>query len=205
MSLLSLILLSLLLLLVVVLSFPVFIRVESKPTVSLDWAFVKIRWRLEDGRFKTQVRVFGKKLNRRQKPSDLKKPKVKETPTPPTSRQTPKLTVSFIGEILRDTATTRILRQGWRFCRRLLGAFRIHLLKWNIGLSDFYWQGITMGLLGGLPSSERIQVRGNFNSENDFLMILRLSLWRTLGAVLLLLVRFPYYRAFRLYRRVRSF
>jgi hypothetical protein len=204
MSLLNLILLSFLLLFIVVLSCPVFIRLESSLTVMVHWVFIKVRLQLENGSVDTQIRLFGKKLKNRRR-SASKKPPGKAATKRRSPKKTTKLTVTTVGEILQEAVTTRIVKQVLHFCRRLVCAFRIHLLKWDIGLTDYYWQGITMGILGGVPPSERIQIRGNFNAENDFVMILRLSLWRTLGAVFLLLVRFPYYQTFRLYRRIRSY
>jgi len=185
-----------------ILSVPVIIRLESRPTVRVQWIFLRLRVQLDSGGVKTQVRLFGKPVRSESKtPTPKEEPDVK--PRSPKPSRNGKTSWEVGREILEDAATAKILRQVWHFGRRSLRAFRLHYLQANIGLKDYYRQGMLMGWIAGLPRTKRFQLQGNFNAENNFVMIWRLSLLRILAAVLLLMLSFPYYRAIRLYLRIR--
>jgi hypothetical protein len=196
------ILFSICLLLISLLSFPIRIRFESDLVCYIDWLFVKGNIRLVHGHVKTDWKLFNRKprlLVTRQIP--------KKKPAPAVKKQKKKkkdwnITKERVLESLADAAVKKSLRTIIRFLWRCLKAIRITVLQWNIGLKDYYWQGILFGLLHSIPRNQNLLVTGNFQKVNTFVLVLKISLWRLLSAVVLLLLSFPYYKVFRLYRRV---
>lgn len=194
--------LTILLILIGLLSVPVKIRLESSMLVCVQWVFLRFRITLESGSMSTELRLFNRQLKKRKK-SDP------EAPSPPRkskkgTKPKKKVPFSFVKETLQDVAVRKLLRQLLLLIQRLMTAVRIRLLHWNIGLRDYYWQGIVYGLVSGLPDTKHLQIRGNFQETNDFLLVAHVSIWRILGAILIFLLCFPYYRAVRIYFRYRA-
>ncbi|MBU2512964.1 hypothetical protein KJ966_16620 [bacterium] len=198
------ILLAIGLLIIIVLGIPIRIRYESPMLCHINWVFIKIRITLRQGSIKTDVKLFNRKsrlftskksTKPKEKPSKKKKKKKKKTR---------KLTMSLFFEVLQDKAVKKVVRLLLYFLVRSVKAITITLLNWNIGLKDYYWQGIIFGLLQSLPRTENFQITGNFMEENDLRLDMRISILRVLFAVLLLIIRFPYIGVFLVYRRLST-
>ncbi len=188
------------LLLLTILSCPIRIRFESNLVCYINWLFVKVRIRSVKGTLKTELKLFNKKTGFFKKKKLTEK---KESTSPKKSKKKrPKITKNLIMETLADVAVKKLFRIILRFCWRCIKAIHVSVLKWNIGLKDYYWQGIITGLLHSIPRSKNLQVSGNFLEDNDFILVVKVSILRIITALLLLLIRFPYIRTYLLYRRV---
>lgn len=190
------------LLLITILSFPIRIRVESNPVCYITWLFLKFRVRFIKGDLKTDMKIFNKKTRLFKKKKPAKK---KETAAPKKEKKKkkqPKLTKDLVFKTLSDVAVKKSLRVILRFCWRCVKSVRISRLHCNIGLKDFYWQGILTGLFRSLPYSNNLQITGNFMEEKEFVLECEISILRISLALSLLLLTFPYFKAYRLYRRV---
>ncbi len=189
------------LLLIVLLSIPVKVRLESTMVFLVQWIFLTVRIAADQKEVQTELLLFNKKIEKREK----KKPKPDSKKKKPKKAKTKKkIPFSLVKETLMDAAVRKVFFQLLHLLQRCLSAIKIHLLNWNIGLNDYYWQGILVGLLNGLPDNENIQVRGNFEENNDFLLILQISIWRILAAIVIFLFFFPYIRAVRIYFKFRA-
>jgi hypothetical protein len=190
-------------LIAIALRVPVFVRADSNWDFRVKWLFVKIDFSSEEGEFKKVLTLFNKRIDRqKRKPSTGKKDKTKKKKSKKKKKQFPKLTRKLLMETLGDIAVKKILRVVITFCLRCVKSIRISMLKWNVGLDDFYWQGILSGVLHSIPYTENLQVRGNFEENNDFAVALKISIWRLITAAFLLILSFPYIRTYMLYRRV---
>ena len=195
------ILATLLVLLTVVLSIPVRIRVESRLVCYIYWFFIKVRIRSIKGNFKTDFKLFNRKTRffsakkspKEKAPSEKKKSKKKKKK---------ELTKDIVLEILKDRAVKKILRISIRFLNRCIHSIRISFLNWDVGLKDYYWQGILFGLLAVFPRSEDFRIAGNFQEINQFQAEIKISILRLVTALFILVFSFPYIRALLLYRRV---
>ncbi len=195
------------LLVIIILSIPIRIRFESPMLCYINWIFIKIRITSKQGSVKTDVKLFNRKSRlfsskTSDKPEPVSEEKPKKTKKKKKKREKKKLTPSLIFEILQDKAVKKSVKLLFCFLIRFIKAIKVTLLKWNIGLTDYYWQGIIFGLLQSLPQTENFQVNGNFTEVNDLKLNVRISIWRVIFAVLILIIRFPYIRAFLLYRKV---
>ncbi len=199
------VLLSISTIIVLILSFPVKIHVESRPVLLMKWTFLKIRFVFLQDSTITEFKLFNRKLNFKRKKSPKKSSEAPPKKKKPEKAKKPKKKITFkIGmEILQESCVKKIARILYRLVIRLVKAIKISFLNCNIGLKDYYWQGITMGLLSALPKNETFQVNGNFEEINDIVLTIKISLWRLVSAIVLFLLCFPYLRAALLYRRVR--
>ena len=197
------ILITLCVLFIVLLSIPIRIQFQSPLLCHVKWLFIKARIRQTEGDVKTEIKLFNRKTSLFKKDKQKKEePPKKKKKKPEKKKKKRKITGSLILEILQDKATKKAVRLIPRFAFRVLKAFRITLLDCNIGLKDYYWQGIVFGIIQSLPKDENFQVKGNFMEDNDLRVGVNISLRRLFFAVILLLLRFPYLRAFLLYRKV---
>ena len=203
------ILLSLGLLLITILSVPIRVRFESNPVCYITWLFLKFRVRFVKGDVKTDVKIFNKKtrwFKKKKKPTKKKEPsaakKEKKEKKEKKKKKQPKITKDLILGTLSDVAVKKSLRVILRFCRRCVNSVRISMLHCNIGLKDYYWQGILTGLFHSLPHTNNLQISGNFLEEKEFSLELQISILRIALALSLLLFTFPYLRAYSLYRRL---
>ncbi|MBU3913995.1 hypothetical protein KKA14_00500, partial [bacterium] len=196
------VLLSISAIIVLILSFPVKLHFESKPVLLLKWSFLKVRIVFLQDSVITELKLFNRKLNLKRKKSPKKSPKNSPKPSPKKkkpekAKKKPKKKITFqVGlEILQESCVKKILRILYRLVIRFMKSIKISFLKCNIGLNDYYWQGITMGLLSALPRTESFQVNGNFEEINDIVLTIKISLWRLVSAIVLFLLCFPYLRA----------
>ena len=187
--------------LITILSFPIRIRFESNPVCYITWLFLKFRVRFIKGDLKTDMKIFNKKTRLFKKKKPAKKKKI-ATPKKEKKKKQPKFTKDLVFKILSDIAVKKSLRVIFRFCWRCVNSVRISRLHCNIGLKDFYWQGILTGLSRSLPYSSNLQITGNFLEEKEFILECQISILRISLALSLLLLTFPYLKAYRLYRRV---
>lgn len=182
----------------ILLCFPLKIHLESTSLLLVQWMLVKIR--IE--KLEKSVRVELEFLNIRFELGKKKK-KNKERTAVSAKKKKSRITYSIFMNIVLDSAVKIIVRSVFRSMVGILKAVKVTFLKWNIGLKDFYWQGITIGLLSALPRTPSFQISGNFEEDNNFVMLVKVSLWKLLLAVLLFLVSFPYIKAIRLYLNIR--
>lgn len=188
-------------LLIVALSIPVKVRLESNLEFLVQWIFLTIRVMVDHNNVQTELLIFNKTFEKRKKAKQKpvsKKAKVKK------KKPKKKIPFSLLKDILQDTAVKKVLFQSVHLILRCFFAIRVRFLKWNIGLADYYWQGIIYGIVSGLPQTKRLQVQGNFEETNDFLLIIQISIWRVLSAIAIFLVLFPYFRTIRIYLRIRA-
>ncbi len=197
--------LSISIMVILILSIPVKIHVDSKPVLLMKWSFLKIRFVFLQDSVVTEFKLFNIKLRRKKKKAPKKPPKASPKKKKPEEAKKTKKKITFqLGlEILQESCVKKIIRILYYFVIRFVKAVKISFLNCNIGLKDYYWQGITMGLLSALPRTETFQVNGNFEEINDLVLTLKISLWRVVSAIILFLLCFPYLRAVLLYRKVR--
>lgn len=193
------------LLLTTILSVPIRVRFESNPVCYITWLFLKCRVRFVKGDIKTDVKVFNKKTRWFKKKKPTKKEEssaTKKEKKEKKKKKQPRITKDLILGTLSDVAVKRSLRVILRFCWRCVNSVRISMLYCNIGLKDYYWQGILTGLFHSLPHTSNLRISGNFLEEKEFSLEIQISILRITLALSLLLLTFPYFKAYRLYRRV---
>ncbi|MBU2644172.1 hypothetical protein KKI24_05645 [bacterium] len=186
---------------VIALSIPVKVRLESGLVFLIQWIFLSFRIVIEQKSIRTELLLFNKRIEKRKKAEGQPITR-KEKPEKKKPRK--KIPFSFIRQTLQDAAVKKVIYQSLQLVLRCFSAVRVRLLKWNFGLKDYYWQGIATGIVSGLPYTKRLQVRGNFEEINDFLLVLQISIWRVLSAIVIFLCFFPYYRVVRIYFRFRA-
>ncbi len=198
----STILFALFLLVLIVLSIPVRVRVDSRLICNIHWLFIKLHIRSSQGAIKKELSVF----NRKTKLFSGKKKAISKEPAKgkpkKSQKKKKKLTREMVMEILKDSIVRKILRVAWRFIKRSVKSVKISFLNWEIGLKDYYLQGIVYGLLHSLPTTEKFRISGNFQEVNKFNVAINISLIRLFGAFAVLLLSFPYINTIRVYRRV---
>lgn len=183
------------------LSFPVNVQLRSSLDFVVQWTFIKLWIAVRDNAVTTELQIFGRKrAPRKEKKKELKQPAKKKKKK---EKQKKKITLSLALEILGDSAIKKILYQAFRFLRRLGKSVRISTFKMDFSLNDYYWQGILMGMVTGIPQTDNFRISGNFEEINNGFVLIKISLWRILSATLLLLCCFPYLKAIRLYRKIR--
>lgn len=195
---------SVLLLFFILCSFPIRVRVDSELVVRIRWLFLKMRIRSIEGELKTDIKLFNRKIRLFQRKKDTKPPSEpkKDSPQKKKKKKSRKITPAMVYEGLKDIAVRKMARVVGFFLIRCLKSIRIKLLKADIGLQDYYWQGIITGLLHSVPDSDNLQLRGNFQDVTQGVMVIHISILKIIKAVILLLLTFPYFKTFRLYRRV---
>jgi hypothetical protein len=174
---------------------------ESNLIFLIQWVFLTVRVIVEPNNVRTELLLFNKTIENRKKAKPkptTKKEKTKE------EKPKKKIPFSFIKDTLQDVAVKKVLYQTLHLILRCVFAIKIRFLKWNIGLTDYYWQGIIQGIVSGLPDTKRWQIQGNFEEVNDFLLIIQISIWRVLSAIVIFLIFFPYFRTIRIYMRFRA-
>lgn len=194
-------LLTIVVLVFVLLSFPVKIRLESTMEFLVQWVFVTIRVVVDGSDVRKDLLLFNRQVKRGKKPEQKAESEKKEKKE---KKPRKKIPFSLIKETLQEAAVKKVLFMIMALLRRCIAAIRINRLYCNFGLKDYYWQGILQGAVSGLPYNKQLQVRGNFEEVNNFLVILHISLWRVLGAILIFLIFFPYYRAVRIFLRFKA-
>ncbi len=187
--------------LVVVLSIPVKVRLESNLTFLVQWVFLTVRIVIEKNKVRTELQLFNKTIEKRKK---VKQKPVEKKEQAKKKKLNRKIPFSFFKNTLMDAAVKKVLLQSLHLVRRCFSATHIRFLKWNIGLADYYWQGIIYGIISGLPNTKRWQIHGNFDEVNDFLLIVQISIWRILSAIAIFLFFFPYFRMIRIYLKFRA-
>jgi len=185
--------------LIVLLSFPVVVRLHSSLEFVVQWTFIKFWIVVSGNSVTTELHILGiKRAPKKEKEKESSKPSKKKK-----DKQKKKITAALVWEILGDSAVKKILFQAYHFLRRLIKSVRISTLRLDFSLDDYYWQGILMGAVTGLPQTDNFRISGNFEEKNDWFVLIKISLWRILSATLLLLFCFPYLKALRLYRKIK--
>ena len=175
---------------------------SSTGRVDVQWLFVRCTIALGKRENRSVVTVFGKPVGRKKR-----RGKSKATPTRTTEKRKRKLKKWSFGlllEVLRHPAVFKGMRTLLRFGMRFLKAVRIQKLRWELGLQDYYWQGIIHGATACLPQNAAIRIDSNYRERNRLELHAHIPPWRLLYALLLLLCCFPYWGAFRLYRSLLS-
>ena len=198
MNLLCWILLSCGLLVIFLVSCPIIIRVKSKWICTVRWTVFKLQIVFADGQTRFELHIFKLRFSLKGKKGPAEK-----TKSTGKQRAKKKLPFKSLKELLFDKVVTRLLKLFVRFCMRLMKAVKISVIKCNIGLNDYYSQGILTGCLSSLPRNRNFQIMGNFEEINDIDLYLRISLWKILWAITLLVLRFPYFRTIKLLLKVR--
>jgi hypothetical protein len=179
-------------------SCPIVIRVKSKWVCTILWTVIRLEIVISEGQSHFDLYILKLRF-----PLKEKKKSAKKTKSPVKQKAKKKLPFNSLKEVLFDQVVTRLIKLIIRFCLRLVKAIKIRVVRANIGLNDYYSQGILTGCLSSLPRSRNFQIIGNFEEVNDIDLHLRISLWRILWAVMLLVLRFPYYRTIKLLLKVR--
>ena len=188
-------------LLIVILSIPVKVRLESNLVFLVQWVFLTVRIIVEQNNVRTELQLFNKTIESRKKAKQKPVTKQKKAKKKKPKKKVP---FSFLKDTLQDAAIKKVIYQSLHLVLRCLFAIKIRFLKWNIGLADYYWQGIIYGVVSGFPNTKRWQIHGNFDEVNDFLLIIQISIWRVLSAIAIFLFFFPYFRTLRIYMRFRA-
>ncbi|NQU64146.1 MAG: hypothetical protein HQ517_07680 [SAR324 cluster bacterium] len=188
-------------LLIVILSIPVKVRLESNLVFLVQWIFLTVRIIIDRNNVRTELLLFNKAVTKRKKSEQKPTAENKKTKKKKPKKKIP---FSMLKDILQDVAVKKVLFHSVHLILRFFYAIKIRFLKWNIGLTDYYWQGILFGIVSGLPKTKRVDIQGNFEEINDFLLIIQISIWRVLAAVAIFLFFFPYFRTIRIYLRVRA-
>ncbi|MCP4753174.1 MAG: hypothetical protein GY866_19975 [Proteobacteria bacterium] len=187
------------------LSFPVRIRLESSLVFLIQWIFLKVRIVVGQDSVQAELELFSRKFDLSKKKTEEKPPKKEKKKKEKKKAKKPKkkMTFSMVMDILQDSVVKKLLFLVVRLVVRFMASIRIKFLKGNIGLKDYYWQGIAMGLLAGLPKTDNFRIDGNFEEINHFILIISISLWKVLSAIVLFLICFPYLKTLRLYLKIR--
>ena len=186
------------LLAIFLISCPIVVQVKSQWVCLIKWTVLKLRIVFTEGQTHFELIVLTLRF-----PLKEKKASVKKTETKSKKKTKKKLPFESLKEVLFDKVITRLLMLIIRFGLRLVKAVKISVVRCNIGLNDFYKQGILIGWLSGLPHGDNFQIVGNFEEVNDIDLRLHVSLWRVLWAVTVLILSFPYYRTIKLLLKVR--
>lgn len=197
---------SLFLLFIIFLSIPVSVRVESSPLCDISWLFLKVHISYGGGNVDTEFLLFNKKPGffAKKKPSREKEKPEKKRKKKEKKQKKIKWNKDRVFEVAGDSAVKKTLLVASRFLVRCFKSVRISFLNCNIGLKDYYWQGILFGLIGAVPKTKNLRIKGNFQETNDFIVIMKVSLWKVVSAILIFLLSFPYIKAIRLYRKIKT-
>ncbi len=187
-------------------SFPIRIDFESTSAVLyVRWLFLSSAIRLSKGPDRIATAVFGRSLGTGKKAKRPNDSSPDEFPPKKRKRKTlRKVTPGLACELTTHPAVLKALGKLVRFLLRSLQAVEIKRIEWELGLKDYFLQGIVHGATAHLAQSGRVRVHCNYRERNRFELRLHVSVWRLLHAALLLLCGFPYWRVYRLYRSLLS-
>ena len=187
-------------------SFPIRIDFESTSAVLyVRWLFLSSAIRLSKGSDRIAIAVFGRSLGtgkKAEKPNDS--PSVESPPKKRKRKKLRKLTPGLVLGLITHPAVLKAAGTLVRFALRLLRAIEIKKLEWDIGLKDYFLQGIVHGATAHSTQNRTVRVHCNYREHNRFELRLHVSVWRLFHAALLLLCGFPYWRIYRLYRSLPS-
>lgn len=188
--------------LIIVLS-PIRLKLDSSPVCNITWLFVKVRIRSKSGRIDKDIRIFNfTPTASKSKPLKEKPKKEKKPPKKKTKKKQIKFSFDLFKQLIQEKAVNKTLHLIFQFLKRCIRSIRIKIFKLNIGTNDYYLQGLIFGIFGAFPTTENFQLNGNFQEINDLELECSISIWRLLLAILVLLLRLPYFRAIFLYRRI---
>jgi len=194
---------SIIALFIVILSFPIRISAIHSPMVfTISWVFLKVSLALQDKKAILEYHVFGLKLKSRPKKEKRSSPKKKTKSQKKSIKKNKfrKISIAFIKEIIYHPLFKKMLYKILNLLKRLVKSINFRRLSADIGLNDYYWQGIIHGLSHRF-NSKRIQIRNNYLEHNHLELDLKISIWRVLYAVLIFLGSFPYLKTFRFYKQ----
>ena len=198
-------------LLLLVLVWPVRVHLEFAPLrFKLTWLFLSFRLFHENKQLQRRWHCFGVLLKRRL-PKRQRQRKKREAQSEKASRKerrgsSPEPVSSVPKRLLlvrHDPIWGILVRKLYRLGRRIRKAVKITFFRCQIGVSDYYWQGIITGWVSCFPESASFSVQGNFQEFSHLKIACSISIWRLLVSVLLLLLLFPYLKAYRVYKRLR--
>jgi len=194
--------LSLIVFFIVILSFPVRISAIHSPTViAISWTFIKVTLTLPENKTILNYQIFGYKI--KSHPKKVKQPAAKKKkPQKKAVKKNKfrKISIDYIKEILHHPLIKKILHKVLNLLKRLVKSINFRKLSADIGLSDYYWQGIIHGVSHRL-NSKHIQIRNNYLEHNHVELDIKISIWRVLYALLIFLGSFPYLKTFRFYKQ----
>jgi hypothetical protein len=195
--------LSILLFFIVILSFPVRIFAIHSPTVlTIRWLFLKMVVSISKSKTNWEYFFLGLKLKSRpkkEKTAVLKKKKKTQKKKSVKKSKVRKLSISFLKEIIQHPLIKKILKKILNLLKRLLKSVSFRQVSADIGLNDYYLQGIVHGFSHRI-NSKQIQIRNNYLSSNHLEVDIKISIWGVLYALLIFLGSFPYFKTFRFYK-----
>lgn len=194
-----------LLFLIILISFPVRVLAIHSPTaLTISWLFFKVVVSLSESKTKWEFTLLGLRVKSRpkkEKSSLLNKSKKKKSPKKKSVKKSKfrKLSFDFIKEILRHPLIKKILQKLLKLFKRLYRSVNFKSISADIGLKDFYWQGIVHGLSHRI-NSKRIHISNNYLHNNHLEVDIKISIWGVLYALIVFLGSFPYLKTFRFYK-----
>lgn len=144
-----------------------------------------------------------KKEAKRQAKSEAKSAKLGKNLQTPKKWRIQNLSRQLIEEVRSDPAFDSIKRKSLHFLRRFWRSAKIEEIRARFDTGDFYTTAMFFAVLSWYPRPNRLKIEPNFVEEQFFLLLLKVSLWRILKALVLLLLFFPYLKTHRLYAHVR--
>ena len=163
------------------------------PQIHIQWFGIGVQ--IFPSKEETQIyfTCFRFSLLLKKKPRKKEKPKVKKT----------KLKKKLDWKtLLLDPLLPALFMKLPLLLKDYLGAFHVFKFHCNIGLSDYFYQGVFAGLLSAIPSNKSFQIRGNFLEQNEFNLLIRGSLLHLLIATIWAFFRFPWIKTFKLVKKL---
>ena len=184
------------------LSLPVRIALRSATSeMDIRWLFVFFRIALAEGKPQFRFSLFGKNIKSKKEKKAVEKSPENLTPKSSVRKKKHlKLTVSLVIDLIHNPTIGKIFRILIKFGFRSAKSIKIRTLIWDIGLEDYFLQGILQGVSAYIPQNKRIQINHNYQEQHQIFIEIRISIWRLLNAIGLLILSFPYIKTFRLYR-----
>ncbi|MDH5559217.1 MAG: hypothetical protein OEY59_00005, partial [Deltaproteobacteria bacterium] len=182
---------------------PIKINFDYFPlSLRIRWHFMNFRLESADDGMDASIWIFKKKipLEKKTDKKETAQGEAKKEKKP--KKITTKWTFDDIIDLTTQKKTKKILYLVIRFLKRMIRSVSIKNLKLEMGIDDYYFQGIVHGLLYSMPETRHFRVRSNFDQKNEFHLTLKVSLPRIYKAILAFLLFFPYLHAYKLYKRV---
>ena len=174
----------------------------STRTITIRYMFVLALIKLLGDKPKIRIYILGRpcKIQAEKKSAKKKKKIQAEKKSAKKKKRIKKVTPQLIIDILRQPSIPKITKVLVKFGFRSLFAVNIKRLNWDIGLKDYYLQGIVHGVSACIPQSKAITINNNYQGCNRLQLKMHIPIWRLLIALVLLLCCFPYLKTFQLYK-----
>ena len=181
---------------------PVKIKISDTPypTLYICWLSLRFHAFKTEETVQTSLTFCGVSISPGGKKAAPSAKKKKGSSSPKKSK---KIGFAEIKKIALSPEIRPIIYRLFRFVLRIFKGCKITLLKWDIGLEDYYLQGIITGLAYAVPQSKRISICCNFQEQNAVDFRLNFYIWKFIVAIVSLLLFFPYLKMYKLIKLIK--